>query len=294
MDKILFETLELPDLRIADKAGPFDIFLPWYTRKSQIVNPQKVERDWLTNKFMAKPDYEDPHKKVFYATFAGMKVGKYPSYRWMYMSCICCPRLTVYPFTYFSCPLSCTRSSFNEVAKPNESHCNCWKELCLHWYFLIIFFSLRYLRFSHLQLFSGGIFLTYGAVVSMVANLRGKKDDIFNHAAGGASLGFIFGFTSKDRHFELFLFFDVSSLFSSHQNDALVKAQRLGYLLPLPVCYSRHFTKTIAHLLRHSSMVHESSIFSTVDSSMESQTEHPAASPVHFINNFEIRYFQQT
>lgn len=45
--------------------------------------------------------------------------------------------------------------------------------------------------------FMGGSAISYGAVTCAVANLRGKKDDIWNHAAGGASLGLICGFSMK-------------------------------------------------------------------------------------------------
>ena len=40
-------------------------------------------------------------------------------------------------------------------------------------------------------------FATYGAVSNAAANLRGQKDDLLNHAIGGGSLGFIYGYMGK-------------------------------------------------------------------------------------------------
>ena len=71
----ILEMLGIPDVRIDANAGPFDIFLPEYTKKSVILGPKKEERDFLTNMFMAKPDYDDCHKKVYYASFLGAKFG---------------------------------------------------------------------------------------------------------------------------------------------------------------------------------------------------------------------------
>ncbi|KAH7643143.1 NADH dehydrogenase (ubiquinone) B14.7 subunit [Dermatophagoides farinae] len=40
-------------------------------------------------------------------------------------------------------------------------------------------------------------FATYGAVSNVVANIRGQKDDLFNHLIGGGSVGFIYGYLYK-------------------------------------------------------------------------------------------------
>ena len=68
----------IPDVRGDMNVGftPFwDTFLPAYTKKSVILGPKKEKRDYLANLFMAKPDYEEPHKKLFYSAFWGAKFG---------------------------------------------------------------------------------------------------------------------------------------------------------------------------------------------------------------------------
>lgn len=39
--------------------------------------------------------------------------------------------------------------------------------------------------------------LTYGAVTISLANIRGKKDDLWNHFFGGSSIGFIYTYYRK-------------------------------------------------------------------------------------------------
>ena len=73
LDSLFFETLGFPDLRPDGNA----IFLPDYCKKDYIQNGEKPKRDYLANLFMAKPDYEDVHKKLFYATYAGAKLCMY-------------------------------------------------------------------------------------------------------------------------------------------------------------------------------------------------------------------------
>lgn len=46
-----------------------------HTYKKNILHP-KPPRDFLINLYFSKPDYADPHKKVFYSTFLGAKAGK--------------------------------------------------------------------------------------------------------------------------------------------------------------------------------------------------------------------------
>lgn len=54
---------------------------------------------------------------------------------------------------------------------------------------------------SFILLVSGVV--AYGAVTTAVANLRGQKDGYLNHAIGGASVGFIYGYASKFTSFAL-------------------------------------------------------------------------------------------
>ncbi|KAJ6225025.1 hypothetical protein RDWZM_003570 [Blomia tropicalis] len=44
---------------------------------------------------------------------------------------------------------------------------------------------------------AGGGALTYGIVAASVANMRGQKDDAWNHLIAGASIGFIGGYANK-------------------------------------------------------------------------------------------------
>ena len=40
--------------------------------------------------------------------------------------------------------------------------------------------------------------MTYGAMVGAIANIRGKKDDLLNHAFAGGSIGFLYGMSSME------------------------------------------------------------------------------------------------
>lgn len=80
-----------------NKWNPFNYDLrleaeePWPAKglsKQEILNPKKP-RDYMINLFFAKPDYEEPIRKVYYSTYTAVKLSIFYSG----MACIGMPSL---------------------------------------------------------------------------------------------------------------------------------------------------------------------------------------------------------
>ena len=60
------------------RVDTYSIYVRFFQRdlsKDNILHP-KEPRDYLLNLFFAKPDYEEVHKKIYYASFLGAKIGE--------------------------------------------------------------------------------------------------------------------------------------------------------------------------------------------------------------------------
>lgn len=89
MDAIIFGKTGIPDLRFDTYNNPIsEIFAPEWTRKSFIKKQLSGENPYeeydnpkyLCNMYMEKPDWDEPHKKMFYSAIAGLNLGKILKY----------------------------------------------------------------------------------------------------------------------------------------------------------------------------------------------------------------------
>lgn len=85
MDAIVFGKTGIPDLRFDTYNNPVaEIFAPEWTRKSWIKKKLSGENpyeeydnpQYLCNMYMEKPDWDQPHMKMFYSFVAGVNLGK--------------------------------------------------------------------------------------------------------------------------------------------------------------------------------------------------------------------------
>lgn len=67
---LVWDTLGIKDFRFDFDGHP----PPRHTWKSEILTP-KQPRDFLLNLYFKKPDYEEVHRKMFYATYCSAKLG---------------------------------------------------------------------------------------------------------------------------------------------------------------------------------------------------------------------------